>query len=259
MYTAGMISRVFVASVAFASLLSGASPLVGKWKFNSAKSKMTGPSDTVASAGPNTWKFTYGAFSWTVKADGTDQATPFGNTVALKVLSPTAWQFTTKVNGKLMSTDLWELSADGNAMTRSAKGKHENGEGFSDVTRFKRTAGAKGFQGTWQSIDFKGTPPVVDVEAYAGDGVTVLVPADNKKFSVKFDGKEYPVTGPRIPPGMTISAKLENPRKAVAHTMMNGKAFDTETWEVSADGKVFTYTEKDEGQPNAIVGIYDRQ
>jgi hypothetical protein len=89
----------------FTATLSAASPFAGKWKFDAAKSKITGTTDSVAAAGPNTWKFTYGSFSWTVKADGTDQPTPFGSTVALKVLSPTGWELTNRTNGKLASTD----------------------------------------------------------------------------------------------------------------------------------------------------------
>ena len=73
---------------AFAATVPAASPFTGKWKFNAAKSKLSGATDSVAAAGPNTWKFAYGTFSWTVKADGSDQPTPFGSTVALKALSP---------------------------------------------------------------------------------------------------------------------------------------------------------------------------
>lgn len=241
-----------------ASAVSAASPLVGKWKFNASKSKMTGTTDVIAAAGPNTWKFTYGTFSWTVKADGTDQTTPFGSTVAMKVVSPTTWQFTNKMGGKLMSNDTWELAADGQSMTRTSKGKRENGEAFNDVVKVKRTAGAKGFEGTWESTEFKGTPPEFDIEPNGEDGVILIVPAENLKITMKFDGQEYPVTGPRVPPGTTTSGKMVNPRKVTATTKMNGKALDTEIWEVSGDGRTFTYTEKDAGQSKAIVGVYDK-
>ena len=86
------------------SLAQAASPFAGKWKYNAAKSKLTGTTDSVAAAGPDTWKFTYGTFSWTIKADGTDQDTPFGRTMALKV-SPENWVITNKANGKLASTE----------------------------------------------------------------------------------------------------------------------------------------------------------
>src|SRR3954464_5621970 len=88
---------------AFAATLPAASPFAGKWKFNAAKSKLTGATDSVTAAGPNTWKFAYGSMSWTIKADGTDQPTPFGSTQALKVVSPAKWEITNKVKGKVTS------------------------------------------------------------------------------------------------------------------------------------------------------------
>src|ERR1019366_7936151 len=148
---------------AFASIVPAASnPFAGKWKFNASKSKVTGTTDSIAAAGANAWKFTYGSYSWTLKADGTDQPTPFGNTVALKVVSPTTWQLTDKVKGKVTTTETWVLADDGQSMTRTSAGKHENGDAFTDVLKEKRTAGAKGFEGTWETAEFKGAPPEVD-------------------------------------------------------------------------------------------------
>ena len=227
-------------------------------EINSSKSTTTGTTDSVAAAGPNAWKFTYGSFSWTVKADGADQPTPYGNTVALKVLSPTKWQLTNKVKGKATSTDTWVLADDGQSMTRTSTGKRENGEAFNDVTKTKRTAGTKGFEGTWESTDYKGAPPEVDIESASDAGLTLLVPAESVKLVVTFDGRENAVEGPRVPAGMTISAKLVGPRKITATTKMKDKVLDTETWEISADGKVFTYTELDAGEAKPTIGVYDR-
>ena len=39
---------------------------------------------------------------------------------------------------------------------------------------------------------------------------------------------------------------------------VKGQQRDSETWEVSADGKVSTYTELDAGEAKPITGIYDR-
>jgi len=243
---------------ALCSALSAASPFAGKWKLNQAKSHFTGQSDSVTAAGPNTWKFAYGSFSWTIKADGTDQPTPFGNTWAMKVVNASTWEFTSKIKGKVTETDTWALSADGKSMTRTSSGKHENGEAFTNVSTMKRTAGTSGFEGTWETAELKASFPELDIEPNGEDGITLCVPAENVKFSVKFDGKEYPVEGPRIPAGMTVSAKLVNPRKANATTKLKDKVIDAEEWAVSADGKTFTYTEHDSGVAKPFVGVYDR-
>jgi len=256
------LNRAFVAAIAlgcaFAATVPAASPFSGKWKFNAAKSKLTGTTDSVAAAGANTWKFTYGSFSWTVKADGTDQPTPFGTTVALKALSPFKWEITDKAKGKVAATETWELAADGKSMTRTSTGKREDGTSFNDVVMVKRTAGDKGFEGTWESTDVKASPSEIDIADNGDNGLTLTVPAENVKLTVTFDGKDNAAQGPKVPAGMMLSAKSAGPRKVEATTKVNGKVLDSETWEVSADGKTFTYTEKDAGETRATVSVYDK-
>jgi hypothetical protein len=257
MQTQRSLAIAIALGCAFAATLPAASPFTGKWKFNAAKSKLTGATDSVAAAGPNTWKFSYGSFSWTVKADGTDQATPFGTTVALKALSPTKWQITDKTKGKVAGTETWELSADGKMMTRTTDGKHEDGTAIHDVVTVKRTAGDKGFEGTWESTEVRTTFTEADLEG-SDTMIMVTLPNDKIKYMLTFDGKENPIEGPKVPPGITISGKMSGPRKVEAVTKANGKVLDSETWEVSADGKTYTYTEKDAGESVAQVSVFDK-
>jgi hypothetical protein len=121
----------------------------------------------------------------------------------------------------------------------------------------KRTAGDKGFEGTWESTDVKTTFTEIDMDG-SDTGIVATVPADKVKLTVTFDGKENPVEGPKLPPGMTVPGKLSGPRKVEAVTKAGGKVIDSETWEVSADGKTFTYTEKDSGESKAQVSVFDK-
>lgn len=209
--------RPLVAAIAlgcaFAATVPAASPFTGKWKFNAARSKLTGTTDSVTAAGPNAWKFTYGTFSWTVKADGTDQPTPYGSTVTLKAMSPSKWELTDKTKGKVTATETWELAADGKTMVRTSAGTHEDGTAFKDVTTVKRTAGDKGFEGTWESTEVRTSFTGIDLDAAGDTGIAFTLPAEKIRFTLTFDGKENPFEGPRVPPGMTVSGK---PRKIPA-------------------------------------------
>jgi hypothetical protein len=57
---------------------------------------------------------------------------------------------------------------------------------------------------------------------------------------------------------MTVSAKMTGPRTIRAVTKLNGTAFDTEDWEISADGQTFTYTQRDVGTTNPAVIVLRR-
>jgi hypothetical protein len=246
------VKNLFGLALIFSFALFAFNPFVGKWKIDQAKSHITGATDSVKASGPNTWKFQYGTFSWTVKADGTDQPTPFGTTT-LKALNPTTWQFTIKTDGKPSVTETWVLSADGKSMTRTFAGQKEDGEPFSGVAVMKRTAGTAGFEGTWESIEVQMPFTEVDIEPNGDDGITVRVPADGTTYSLKFDGKEYPEVGPRIPAGLTVSATMTGARKVQVTTRLNGKVFDHEDWELSADGMTYTYTQHDTGTDKPAV------
>ena len=253
------LSLSIAIALSLVSAATAASPFAGKWKFNAAKSKLTGTSDSIAAAGPNTWKFTYGSYSWTIKADGTDQPNAFGGTVALKVASPTKWELTDKTNGKLTGTETWTLSADGKTMTRTTVGKYDDGTPSKNTAVVKRTAGDKGFEGTWESTDVNTSFTNVSIEANGTTGITLTFASDNLKVPLTFDGKESPESGPRVPAGMTTTTKVVSPNKLEVVTKLKGKALDSETWEVSADGKTFTYTELDAGTTKPSVIVLDKQ
>jgi hypothetical protein len=181
--------------LALSSALYADNPFVGKWKIDKSKSRIAGSIDSVAAAGPNTWTFAFGEFSWTVKADGTQQPTPFGKTV-MKAVSPTEWYFTNTTKDKPSGTETWVLSADGQSMRRTFTGTQANGQPFSGVANMKRIAGTSGFAGKWESTEVQMTFTEVDIAANGDDGISLLLPEDGTKYSLKFDGKEYPEEGP---------------------------------------------------------------
>jgi hypothetical protein len=243
---------VVIFLLALTSTLFADNPFVGKWKIDKSKSHIAGSIDSVTPAGPNTWTFAFGNFSWTLKANGTQQSTPFG-TSAMKVVNPTTWQFTNMTNDKPSGTETWVLSADGKSMKRTFTGTQANGEPFSGTADLKRIGGASGFVGKWQSTEVQMTFTEVDIADNGDNGVSLLLPEDGTKYSLKFDGKEYPEEGPRIPPGLTVSGKMTGPRTAAVTTRLNGKVLDTEEWEVSSDGTTYTYTEHDAGAAEPVV------
>ena len=249
---------IVVAVGVASSTMHAESPFVGKWKIDPAKSHITGTKDSITAEGPDQWKFQYGAFSWRVKANGSDQPTPFGSTVSMQVVNPSTWQFTNKSDGKTISHETWVLSADGKSMTRTFNSEGPNGEPTSGVTSMKRVAGSRGFEGTWETTDVKLPFTEVDIEPNGNNGITVRLPEDGTTYSLQFDGREYSEHSPRLPEGVTVSAEVTGMRTARFHTTQNGKVFDTEEWEVSPDGSTFTYKQQDEGTADQVVIILHR-
>jgi len=78
-------------------------------------------------------------------------------------------------------------------------------------------------------------------------------------FTVKYDGKDYPMTG-TAPGGVDmIAIKRINPNTYEATQKKAGKFVANTKVEISKDGKVTTITSKSAGDSTGYVAVYDKQ
>jgi hypothetical protein len=102
------------------------------------------------------------------------------------------------------------------------------------------------------TLEVKGDDLVSKAQTWRGDAVNEVV------ITAKLDGKEYPV--PNQP--ATVSFKRNNATTIVRQAMLNGKLSETQTWTLSADGKVLTITAEGTdaiGTPIKSKQHYDRK
>src|SRR5262245_1023946 len=117
------IGFVALASVAAAADL----PYVGKWKMNPVKSDFGETTTTFEQLPTGEMQMTSAGQSYTFKVDGKDYPAFFGTTASWKALSPTSWETTTRLNGKVITTDTLTLSADAKTLTINTTGTKPNG------------------------------------------------------------------------------------------------------------------------------------
>jgi len=102
-----------------------------------------------------------------------------------------------------------------------------------------------------------------DGAKYSFDGVAADGTAFSYNFTVKYDGKDYPVTGTGMPGGAdSISIKRVGANKAEAIEKKGGKEIGRATSEVSKDGKVSTVKIKGktaDGKAFSSDTVYDKQ
>lgn len=254
------VTVFFAAGVLSIPAFPANEPFAGTWKFNREKSDLKGQTETIASLGDNKFRFSYGtAVSFDIKADGTDQTSLPGATLAITVKDPNTWEFVSKTNGTKTGTGIWTLSADGKSILNKFKGTRPDGSEVETTGALKRVSGSGGFAGTWQVTDVSiDNPSLLQIETSTG-GLVVTYPSDKVTMNVTFDGKEFPVDGPTVPKGATASAKRIDTQLIRITDKLNGKVMDTTDWKLSSGGKVLTQTEHDAGEKKATVSIYDRQ
>ena len=240
---------------------SATDAFVGTWKLNQEKSDFKGQTESIVSLGNNKYRFTYGtAVSFEITADGTDQTSLAGATMAITIQDPNTWQVVAKSNGTTNATEVWTLAQDGKLISAVGKGTRPDGSEFENHFTLKRVSGSGGFAGAWQIMEVKlSSPGLLQIDASGSDGLTVGFPSDKVTMTLTFDGKECPVEGPTVLKGSTVSAKRIDARNLRLTDKLNAKVMDTEDWKLSSDSKVLTLIEHDAGVKKATVSVYERQ
>jgi len=246
--------------LAAGTLAAADPPYAGKWKFNPAKSDFGETTVTYSQTPSGEMQVTAGGLSYTFKTDGKDYPAIFGTTAAWKQIDANTWETTDKLNGKVTGVDSTKLSADGKTLTIESKGAKPNGESFDDTTVYQRVSGGPGIAGKWKTKNFKmSSPGMMEFVPDGPDGLTMNILDQNATCKARFDGKDYPATGPQMPPNFTLALKKAGPRAFDMTVKNNGKAVFMSTYTVSADGKTLTETGSAVGVAEKYKSVYDKQ
>lgn len=242
------------------TLLAADSSFVGKWKLNPHKSKFTGLQEKIQDLGGDKYKFMFGDDIETIVLDGKEHPTKYGNMWSVTKEGPNSWKSVHKRDGKVTSTATWTLSADGKMFTSTTNGNRPDGSTYQDVFKAKRIAGSSGLAGTWESTEVKQSSPTDwEIQAYKGDGWSLITAADKERVDLKFDGKDYPDKGPRVAAGTTASGKRIDQSTVEITSKLKSKPIYTQRLELSKDGKTLTAILSFPGVKKSETDVYERQ
>jgi hypothetical protein len=239
-------------------LMAADSPFVGKWKLNPAKSQFAGTTMTYQMLPSGEIQLTAEGQSYKFKIDGKEYPAIWGATSTWKQLEPNCWETAVKMGG-MTTTQTTTISADGKTMTVTAAGKKPNGENFKMDATWVRVSGGPGLVGKWKSTKVQASAETWEIAANGDDGLTMKIVDYNAVCSVKFDGKDYPCTGPTMPPNFTMAARKTGPRSVEFSEKMDGKMVYRDLFTVSSDGKSITDDAAPAGSTEKIKIIYDKQ
>jgi hypothetical protein len=247
-------------SLLSASARAADDSFVGKWKFNPDKSQLTGLDYKIEDAGGGQYRFIFGDDVELMTLDGKGHVTKFGDTWSIKTTGPTSWESTSELGGKVTNKSKWTISADGQTFTSMDESMRPDGTTARSEATLKRTGGTSGLVGTWQSASVKILSPTsITIAKWQGDGYSRSNPSYKETLDFKLDGKDYTPKGPRVPKGMTVTAKKADDHSMELTYKLKGKATETDKYEVSADGKTLTQTVTYSGVSKPEVDVYDRE
>lgn len=239
----GVTALLLVPAVAFAG-----SAFDGTWKQKLDSVQTTGK--------PDAFQLVNGEYTcsncdppYTVKADGQFHETkgnPYHDAVAVKVLSPTSIEITSKLAGKVTGTNTMEAAGDGKVL----KGSYVDHSGAKEATGSyteKRVsagpAGSHAISGTWKPDAATAGNEAALTVGYTMTPDSFSMHWNGLSYDAKFDGKEYPVNGD--PTHTTVTLKRIDEHTVLETDHRLGKATDEIRLAVAADGKTISGEDKD--------------
>jgi phage protein U len=226
---------------------------------NPSKSKVTGERLTIEELGKDKLRFSDGTESDTITVDGTDQPLQRGGTMALTKLGPNSIRMVIKLNGKVVSSMVHQISGDGQIQTIEGTRTGADGTKSDFKVETKRVGSGSGWSGTWESTKINFTRPGEwDISSYGSGGLSFYSPARKETLSMNFDGKDYASSGPEVTPGWTFSGNRADQQTIEISDKFKGEVVSDTRYQVSPDGKTLTINEHRHGQPNPLVFVYDK-
>jgi len=214
-------------------------PYVGKWKMNLAKSDFGQTTIGFESLPGGEWQSSAFGVTYKFKMDGKEYPDNMGGTASWKAVDANTWEMTAKANGKVTETDSFKLGADGKTLTDSVKQMKADGGSMESTTVYERASGGPSLAGKWKTKKVSGAAGTMEMVSSGADGLTFKDLDMGMTCDAKFDGKDYPCTGPMLPPGFTVAMK--NAARSLDITVKkDGKPFFKGTYTVAADGKSMT-------------------
>lgn len=234
-------------------------PYAGTWKINLAKSDFGETNVAYEQTSAGEMQFTSSGESYKFRMDGMDYPSLFGATAAWKQIDGSTWEVAIKQHAKLINTATMTLSEDGKTLTTNETGPKQTGGMYHRKTVYSRVSGGPGLVGTWSTKNAPRMPRIVEFVPTGTDGLAIRWPDDKESCEAKFDGRDYPVTGPIAQPAMTLAVQKNSPRSLEIIGKQYAKPFLRVAVTVSDDGKSLTQKGAITGFSERFVVVYDRE
>jgi len=252
-----MTLRLFLL-IALASAAPGSDmPFAGKWKVNLAKSDFGQMTVTIESLPGGEWQNSAFGITAKYKMDGKDYPDGMGGTISWKAVDGNTWETVEKANGRVTETDTFKLSADGKTLTQISKTMKADGGSIDGTTVYSRGSAGTGLAGKWRTNKVSGGSGTIEYAASGSDGLIFKDLDQGMTCEAKLDGKDYPCTGPLVPPGFTVVMKRSG-RTLDFTVKKDGKAFFNASATVAADGNSMTETVAPAAGGDKYKIVYDR-
>jgi hypothetical protein len=234
-------------------------PYIGKWKLDVARSQLTGETLSIEKlpGGGMQYHYDVEGFAYNFNLDGKEYPLPDGGTTSWAAVDAKTWQVTNRRNGKISAT--YRLVLDRDSIVFHSKRSKASGGTSDETSTATRVSGGPGFVGRWRITAVTNLAVgTIQIAPNGVDGVTLTSTESGAVCRAKFDGKDYPLTGPFVGTGETYVMKKTGPGSFEIVEKLNGKPLSTDKVSVSEDGRTLTFDSIAAESHDPTKAVYDR-
>ncbi|HEX3987423.1 MAG TPA: hypothetical protein VHX13_12535 [Acidobacteriaceae bacterium] len=242
--------------------LAAENPWYGTWKMDVAKSHLTGQTISYTKQANGLDQFSDGAMTYDFTANGIDYQVGGGSTESWAFAGPNTWKVTDKQKGTVTATTDVKLSPNCKTMTTVETGTRPDGSAIHEEETYTKVKSDGCLEGTWKSVKMSSNAPskFIISAGSAPDTWKWDIPDQKESVEGKTDGSDSPVTGPTAPSDLTVSFKMDGPRKVDVAVKLGGKTLSQGEDVLAANGKTFTGTSWTPGKENEkAAAVYVKQ
>ena len=163
----------------------------GTWKFNEAKSKLTGDTFTITMKADGTYHYSNGStMEYEFACNGKSYSTLADRTITCTGEPGTGFDFTSMANGTALSKSHRAISADGKTMQIDGTSMQADGTTATYAETYQRVSGSTGMAGKWKNVKDKVSEPGVVEISVSGDVMHLKYPSSKEMIDAKLDGSD---------------------------------------------------------------------
>jgi hypothetical protein len=171
-----------------------------------------------------------------------------------------SYTVTSKKGSLLLSTTSIKLSADGKTLMEESKGTKPNGDNFDNTYTYVRTSPGTGLIGGWKSTKVKlSSPNSLTIQTDATDGVTLTLSAIKATCQAKWNGADFPATGPTVSDGITLALSKTGTSGFKLVQKFKDKTLFIAHYKLAADGKTLTMHGTNGEGKEPFTEVFDKQ
>lgn len=231
----------------------------GTWKLNVSKSRIPGPSFTLALTPDGEYRMENGTFGYTFGCDGKEYKTSPARSISCKLDDSSDMDTTSRENGKIVRVDHWQLSFDGSKLTHTSSEPQADGSAKSNLNEFVRVSGSAGFAGGWTNLKRLESHPRLFLTMT--DSTLRLAFLETEQYAdITLDGSDSAMHGPGLPKGITMAIRPNGAFELLTTKKTDGKVINQGFLRLSADGRTLVeeYWSPNSPDEKAVL-VYDKQ